>query len=63
MKERDSLFGLSITATDFYVYVRDKDFFVYVHGRKAERKGRRKAGDNLCELPSEDFCGYVRGRF
>ena len=43
MKERDSPFGLSITATDFYVYVRDKDFFVYMHGRKEERKeGRRQ---------------------
>ena len=37
MKEGDS----PITATDFYVYVRDKFFFVYVHGRKDERKGGR----------------------
>ena len=43
-KERDSPFRLSITATDFYLYVRDKDFFVYVHGRK-ERKKRRKEED------------------
>ena len=60
MKEGDSPFGLSITATDFYVYVRDKYFFVYVHGRKDERKGRRKVGDNPCELPSKDSCGYLR---
>ena len=40
-KEGDSPFGLSITATDFYVYVRDKYFSVYVHGRKDERKGGR----------------------
>ena len=44
MRERDHLFRLSITATDFYVYVRDKDFFVYVHGRK-ERKKRREEED------------------
>ena len=61
MRERDCPFRLSITATDFYVYVRDKDFFVYVHGRKEERKeGRRKTGDNTCELPSKDFWRYVR---
>ena len=42
MKERDSPFGLSITATDFYVYVRDKDFFVYMHGRKERKEGRRQ---------------------
>ena len=60
-KEGDSPFGLSITATDFYVYVRDKYFFVYVLGGK-ERK-RRKKTDNPCELPSKDFCGYVRDRF
>ena len=57
-KEGDSPCGLSITATDFYVYVRDKYFFVYVLGGK-ERK-RRKKTDNPCELPSKDFCGYVR---
>ena len=38
-KEGDSPFGLSITATDFYVYVREKPFFV--HGRKDKRKGGR----------------------
>ena len=37
-KERDSPFQLSITATDFYLYVRDKDFFVYVHGGKKDKK-------------------------
>ena len=37
-KEGDSPFRLSITATDFYLYVRDKDFFVYVLGRKEEEK-------------------------
>ena len=42
MKERVSHFGLSITATDFYVYVRDKDFFVYMHGRKERKEGRRQ---------------------
>ena len=41
-KEGDSPFGLSITATDFYVYDRDKDFFVYVQGGKKERQGGRQ---------------------
>ena len=60
-KEGDSPCGLSITATDFYVYDRDKDFFVYVHGGEKERQeGRRKAGNNPCESPSKDFCQYVR---
>ena len=37
-KEGDSPCGLSITATDFYVYVRDKCFSVYEHKRKKVRK-------------------------
>ena len=37
-KEGDSPCGLSITATDLYVYDRDKDFFVYVHGGKKDKK-------------------------
>ena len=61
-KEGKSPCGLSIIATDFYVYVRDKYFFVYVLGGKEERK-RRKTGDNPCELPSKDFCGYVIDKF
>ena len=36
MKEGDNPCGLSITATDFYVYVRDKYFCVYVHGGRME---------------------------
>ena len=41
-KEGDSPCGLSITATDFYVYDRDKDFFVYVQGGEKERQGGRQ---------------------
>ena len=57
---KESPCGLSIAATDFYVYVRDKYFCVYVHGRK----DGRKAGDNFCELPNidTDFCWYVRDK-
>ena len=36
MKEGDNPCGLSITVTDFYVYVRDKYFCVYVHGGRME---------------------------
>ena len=38
MKEGDSPCGLSITATDFYLYDRDKCFSVYEHKRKKVRK-------------------------
>ena len=36
-KERDNPFGLSITATDFLVYDRDKYFSRYMHRRKDGR--------------------------
>ena len=65
MKEGDS----PITATDFYVYIRDKYFSVYVHGRKDERKGGRqeiipvnylvKISVGMLEI---DFSAYVEGR-
>jgi len=37
-KEGDSPCGLSITAIDSYVYVRDKYFSVNEHGRKKVKK-------------------------
>ena len=33
-KEGDNDFGLSITHTDFSVYVRDTNFYVYLEGKK-----------------------------
>ena len=48
---------LFIAVTDFYVYVRNKYFCVYVHGRKKSEKTE----DNLMEyLKQIDSCGYVR---
>ena len=37
-KKGKSPCGLSMTATDFHVYVRDKCFCLYVYGRKERRQ-------------------------
>ena len=53
-REGNNPCGLSITATDFIVYVQDKYFSVYVHGRKVE--------DTPCVLANTDmyFGVYVQ---
>ena len=64
---------LSISATDFYVYVRDKYFHVYVKRRKEERNQERKAKGKPCGLAHSDtdfwilvgytdLSAYVKGR-
>ena len=64
---------LSISATDFYVYIRDKYFHVYVKRRKEERNQERKAKDKPRGLAHSDtdfwilvgytdFSAYVKGR-
>ena len=50
--------------TDFYVYVRDKYFPVYMKGRKEGRNQARKAIEKPCGLAhtDKDFCiciGYT----
>lgn len=61
-----------ISATDFYIYVRDKYFRVYVKGRKKEIK-KRKAQDKPCGsahtdtdfwiwVGYTDFSAYMKGR-
>ena len=53
-KKGNSPCGLPIRVTDFHVYIRDKYFSVYVHGRKVE--------DTPCVLANTDmyFGVYVQ---
>ena len=53
-KEGKSPCGLSVTATDFYVYVRNVSAYMCIVGRKE--------GNKPCRLPNTNtyFCGYVR---
>ena len=34
--------------------------YMCMEGKKERKEGRRKTGDNPCELPSKDFWRYVR---
>ena len=51
-KELDSSCGLSITATDIFVYV--KEIFLWIHAWKEEMKGGQKVEDNPCGLANAD---------
>lgn len=73
LKEGDNPCKLSITDTDFSVYVRDADFvFMWVGGARKEiflvdyllkiliYVYMRKEGGNPCGFSITDFCVYVR---